>query len=249
MPNFSVKNALFRFNAGFLSARIGEWLFTVALNWAIFVETQSPLLLAAINACRLLPNLFLSVPAGIMADRLDRRVLNFGTSVVNAGLIALIGFALFVKTPFWGVALLVLVRAVVTAAEGPWRNALLCHIFAGERLKSAVAQNASVMNLGRIIGPVMGGVLLAAMLRAAEIPSRVAVGVIYVERFAGERDVFGYHMWTQALIDQPDPVWNPLPSELAFQPALSRSDEGDNPGQRTFSHHRITPAGGRHSAG
>ncbi len=35
-----------------------------------------------------------------------------------------------------------------------------------------------------------------------------------------------------ALIDQPDPVWNPLPSELAFQPALSRSDEGDNPGQR-----------------
>ena len=162
LPNFSVKNALFRFNAGFLSARIGEWLFTVALNWAIFVETESPLLLAVINACRLLPNLFLSVPAGVMADRLDRRALNLWNSVANAVLIALIGFALFLRLPFWAIALLVLVRAVVTAAEGPWRNALLCHIFTGERLKSAVAQNASVMNLGRIIGPVMGGVLLAS---------------------------------------------------------------------------------------
>ena len=41
-------------------------------------------------------------------------------------------------------------------------------------------------------------VLLAAMLRADGIPSRVAVGVIYAEQFAGERDLFAYHMWTQA---------------------------------------------------
>jgi len=45
------------------------------------------------------------------------------------------------------------------------------------------------------------GVLLAAMLRAAGIPSRVASGLIYVDRFAGEDDIFGYHMWTQALLE------------------------------------------------
>ena len=44
-------------------------------------------------------------------------------------------------------------------------------------------------------------VLLAALLRADGIPSRVASGLVYLERFAGERDVFGYHMWTQALLD------------------------------------------------
>ena len=44
-------------------------------------------------------------------------------------------------------------------------------------------------------------VLLAALLRAVDIPSRVATGVIYAERFAGERDFFGYHMWTQAFVD------------------------------------------------
>lgn len=59
------------------------------------------------------------------------------------------------------------------------------------------------------------GVLLAAMLRAAGIPSRVAVGVIYVERFAGERDVFGYHMWTQAYLEtESGPVWVDLDGTL-----------------------------------
>jgi transglutaminase-like putative cysteine protease len=44
-------------------------------------------------------------------------------------------------------------------------------------------------------------VLLAAMLRVHGIPSRIAAGLIYADAFAGEREIFGYHMWTQALIE------------------------------------------------
>lgn len=44
-------------------------------------------------------------------------------------------------------------------------------------------------------------VLLCAMLRADGIPARTASGLVYADRFAGERDIFGWHMWTQALID------------------------------------------------
>lgn len=44
-------------------------------------------------------------------------------------------------------------------------------------------------------------VLLAAMLRARGIPSRVISGLIYAPRFAGERDVFAFHMWAQALVE------------------------------------------------
>ena len=44
-------------------------------------------------------------------------------------------------------------------------------------------------------------VLLCAVLRADGIPARVATGLIYVQWFLGERDIFGWHMWTQALID------------------------------------------------
>ncbi|MFG0285060.1 MAG: transglutaminase family protein [Phycisphaerales bacterium JB039] len=43
--------------------------------------------------------------------------------------------------------------------------------------------------------------LLAALLRAEGIPSRVVSGLIYADRFAGEEQIFGYHMWTQALLE------------------------------------------------
>jgi transglutaminase-like putative cysteine protease len=45
------------------------------------------------------------------------------------------------------------------------------------------------------------GVLLCALLRADGIPARVASGLVYVDGFAGKRGIFGWHMWTQALID------------------------------------------------
>jgi hypothetical protein len=54
-------------------------------------------------------------------------------------------------------------------------------------------------------------VLLAAMCRVEEIPARVAMGLVYVESFAGESDIFGWHMWTQALIDD---AWVDLDATL-----------------------------------
>lgn len=179
LPNFSPKNALFRFNSGFLSARIGEWLFTVALNWAVFVQSESPLLLGVINACRLLPNLFLSVPAGALADRMDSRTLNIWNNAVNAVLTALVGLVLFLGLPFWVCALLVTLRALATAAEGPWRNAYLCQAFEGDQLKVAVAQNASIMNLGRIIGPVLGGTMLATVGSLATFVAAALVTAVF----------------------------------------------------------------------
>ncbi|NBX25684.1 MAG: hypothetical protein EBQ99_06490 [Planctomycetes bacterium] len=44
-------------------------------------------------------------------------------------------------------------------------------------------------------------VLLAALLRAQGIPSRVVAGLVWCDQFAGERDVFGWHLWTQALVE------------------------------------------------
>ncbi len=62
-------------------------------------------------------------------------------------------------------------------------------------------------------------VLLAAMLRADGIPSRVVSGLIYADRFEGERDVFVYHMWTQALLDTDGgPAWVDLDATLGTVP-------------------------------
>lgn len=161
MPGSRDKHTLWRFHAGFLGARVSEWLYTVALNWLVLVETASPLLLATVNICRLLPSLLLSVPAGQLADRFERRRLNLVINLGTTVLVALTGIAIWMGAPFTVLALLVILRAALTAAEAPVRQAYLCGILEGDELKSAVAQNASLMNLGRVLGPTLAGFTLA----------------------------------------------------------------------------------------
>ncbi len=65
------------------------------------------------------------------------------------------------------------------------------------------------------------GVLLAAMLRAGGIPSRIACGLVYVDGFAGAEGVFGYHMWAQALLDRDGkPTWVDLDGTLDVDSAF-----------------------------
>ncbi|MEM1422436.1 MAG: transglutaminase domain-containing protein [Planctomycetota bacterium] len=57
--------------------------------------------------------------------------------------------------------------------------------------------------------------LLAALLRAHDIPARVATGLVYADGFMGERRIFGYHMWTQALVDEGDAeVWHDVDAAI-----------------------------------
>src|SRR3954447_11435662 len=66
------------FMAGSLISWIGDWMDLTALNWAVLTLTDSPIDLALINACRLVPVFALSLPAGVLADRHDRRRLLIG---------------------------------------------------------------------------------------------------------------------------------------------------------------------------
>lgn len=161
MPNNSKKDNLGRFNVDFLSARTGEWIYVVALNWIVLTQSSSPWLLAVVNACRLAPALLLSVPAGHLADRRDPKKLSFYNNLMNGAVMLAVGLALHLECSMLAVNALVLCQAVITALEGPFRNTTMNGLFEGQRLKAAVAQNASVMNLGRIIGPILAGYLLA----------------------------------------------------------------------------------------
>lgn len=59
------------------------------------------------------------------------------------------------------------------------------------------------------------GVLLCALLRVHKIPARVACGLIYADSFAGSQNIFGYHMWTQALLGEgPAAIWIDLDATL-----------------------------------
>ncbi|MBO9540141.1 MFS transporter [bacterium] len=149
------------FMAGSLVGRIGDWLDLVALNWATLQLTDSALHLALINVCRLAPVFALSVPAGVLADRYDRRRLLMLIQVLSAALTVLLGLMIHQHAAFWAFALVVTVRACLSAMDAPVRNALLPNLAPSDRQAQAVALNAAQMNLARVIGPAIAGAVLA----------------------------------------------------------------------------------------
>ena len=107
--------------------------------------------------------------------------------------------------------------ATVTGGDAARADALRAFVhrhITGKDLASVFASASSVMR-SRSGDCTEHAVLLAAMLRAAGIPSRLAAGVVYAREFAGVRGCYAWHMWTQALIDG---QWRDLDATLADRP-------------------------------
>ncbi len=104
------------------------------------------------------------------------------------------------------------------------RALALCH-FAHDHI-SQVDLSVGFATVGEVARTEQGdctehGVLLAAMLRAAGIPSRTVSGLVYADRFVGRKNLFGYHMWTQAWIVQ-DGVGRWVDLDATLDPDLPR---------------------------
>jgi MFS transporter, DHA1 family, staphyloferrin A biosynthesis exporter len=132
----------------------------VALNWAVLEFTGSALYLALINACRLVPAFFLSVPAGVLADRTDRRKLLIPLQAGTMLLTLCVGYSLAAGIPFWLLAVVATLRSSLMAVVVPVRNALVPNLVPGSQVASAVAVDTAVRNLSRILGPAIAGALL-----------------------------------------------------------------------------------------
>jgi MFS transporter, DHA1 family, staphyloferrin A biosynthesis exporter len=151
------------FAAGNLVSQSGEWMTLVALNWAVLEFTGSALYLGLINACRMVPAFLLSVPAGVLADRSDRRKLLI---LLQAGIMLptfCVGYLLAADSPFWLLAVVVTLRSVLMAVVTPVRNSLVPNLVPENQVASAVAVDSAVRNLSRILGPAIAGTLLAVM--------------------------------------------------------------------------------------
>jgi MFS family permease len=151
------------FAAGYLISQAGEWMTLVALNWAVLEFTGSALYLGLINACRMVPAFLLSVPAGVLADRRDRRKLLILLQVGTMLSTFCVGYLLAADSPFWPLAVVVTLRSVLMAMVIPVRNALIPNLVPESQVASAVAVDSGVRNISRIVGPAIAGTLLAVM--------------------------------------------------------------------------------------
>lgn len=151
------------FMAGSFVSWVGDWMDLAALNWAVLTLTGSAVALGVINACRLVPVFALSLPAGVLADRHDRRrlliVLHLGCMVMTL----VVGGLVATRSPFWLFAVAVTLRSLFASGMPPVRNAMTPNLVPAAALPSAIAGQTAVMNLSRIIGPALAGALLAVV--------------------------------------------------------------------------------------
>jgi MFS family permease len=144
---------------------VGTWITRVATSWLVYRLTGSELLLGVVGFCGQLPTMLLAPFAGVLVDRWDRRRL----LVITQALAMLQSFVLGVLTLRHEITVtwllgLQIVQGVINAFDTPARQAFVVEMVEDRAdLPNAIALNSSMVNGSRIVGPSIGGALIAAV--------------------------------------------------------------------------------------
>jgi MFS family permease len=144
---------------------VGTWITMVAMIWLVYHLTQSPILLGIVGFASQVPNLVLVPFGGVLSDRWNHQ----HTLIVTQALSMLQSLALAILTltntiHIWHIIVLSLFQGIVNAIDSPTRQAFVSEIVEQkEDLINAIALNSSMFNGARLVGPAIGGVLLASV--------------------------------------------------------------------------------------
>jgi MFS family permease len=150
------------FISGQLVSQCGTWLQRTAQAWLVLDLTGSPVALGLVAALQTLPILLLSLFGGVVADRVPKRrflMLLLAGETAQAAVLALLTLSGHVQV--WQIGVLAFVLGVLTALESPTRQALVSELVEPDQVQSAVSLNSSIFNAARIVGPGLGGVIIA----------------------------------------------------------------------------------------
>jgi MFS family permease len=145
-------------------SNVGTWMQDVGSGWLMTELSSSPSMVALVEAADSIPLALLALPAGALADIVDRRRLLIGIQVyllVVAGLLGVL--TLLGLTTAWGLLGFVFVLGVGNAMMMPAWSAIVPDLVRTDELPSAVALNGIAINVSRAIGPSIAGLLVAAV--------------------------------------------------------------------------------------
>ena len=173
---------LARLLIGEFVSSIGDWLYLVALVVLVYRETEDPVLLGIVGAARLLPYVFLSIPAGIVGDRFDRRYVLLVSDLVRAVCMVVLAVLVSIDGPLWSIAAVAILAACFAPFFYPAFGALLPSLVRDEReFGPANSAWATLDNLAWVVGPGIAGVILATGgIQVAFVINAVTFGVIAV---------------------------------------------------------------------
>jgi MFS family permease len=177
------------FWVGQLVSVTGTWMQTVAQGWLILLLTGSPFMLGVAAAARSIPVLLLVVPAGIAADRFDRRRIILATSAVAMVASAILGILTILdRIDVPTVLVIAVVLGITNAFELPARQSYVSELIGQRRLANAIALNSLLFNAARVVGPALAGILVAlvgpgwafTVNAASYVP--VMIGLVMISR-------------------------------------------------------------------
>jgi MFS family permease len=153
---------LARLLAGEFISSIGDWLYLVAILILAYEVSNDPLVLGIVGAARVLPYVFLSIPAGILADRYDRRLILLVTDVARGALMLVMAALVAVNAPVVTIVVLAVVATCFATFFSPAIGAYLPSLVADEeQLGPANSAWSTLDNLAFVIGPAIAGLLIA----------------------------------------------------------------------------------------
>jgi MFS family permease len=152
------------FFGGQIVSLAGSWITTTATSWLVYRLTGSALLLGLVGFAGQFPAFLLGPFAGIVVDRFDRRRLLVATqSVSMAQSFALAGLTLSGHITVEIIVVLNVIQGIVNAFDMPGRQAFLIEMIEDKHdLSNAIALNSSMVNVARLLGPSIAGVVIAA---------------------------------------------------------------------------------------
>ena len=151
-----------RYFAGQLISLSGTWMQTVAAIWLILTLTNSGVAVGLATALQFLPMLLLGAWGGVLADRIQRRRLLIATQALMA--IPAIGLFAVTATGVvepWMVLLAVFAMGSVNAIDNPARQSFVFEMVGPDRVVNAVSLNSVIVQMARIAGPALAGLLIA----------------------------------------------------------------------------------------
>jgi MFS family permease len=162
---------------------IGTWIQDVGAAWLMTSLSSSPVMIALVRTASAFPMFLFALPAGALADVLDRRrLLLFTQTLMLLAAAALAVLTFTGLTTALSLLLLTFALGVGTALNAPAWQATMAELVPRAQLMPAIALNSASINLARSVGPAIGGLLIAAIGPAANFALNALsfCGVVYV---------------------------------------------------------------------
>jgi MFS family permease len=141
----------------------GTWVQQIAASWLVLQLTHSAVAVGALALMQLLPVTVLGLFVGTLLDRYDVRSIACICEALQLSLAAVLaGLALAHVVEVWQIYVLALAAGIVQSVSGPARHALVFQMVGPEDLPNAVGLNSSLGTIARVLGPAIGGAIVAA---------------------------------------------------------------------------------------